>query len=303
MTDAEHAHHAAIRELAAAHGLELDPDSLEVNEMGLDYRVALARATSGADWVLRIPRRAGLTAGAEVEARILGLVAPHLTAAVPDWRIRTEQLIAYPLLPGSPGLTLDPIGSPVWHVDVASPRYAADLGDLLAELHAIDPDEARAAGIPTRTPEEIREGWRRDIARVDAEFDVAPALVERWTAWVEEDSFWPTWSVLTHGELYAAHTLVDEEDGIVGVLDWTTAAVGDPGRDFMLHHASAPAELFQVTVDRYVERGGTVWPRLADHCAELFAANPLGHGLYALETGVEDHRDAAQAALNPEAAG
>ena len=124
-----------IIRLAAAHDLALDEASISVNELGLDFRVAIAETLDGEAWVLRIPRRHDVIARAEIEARLLQAVAPHLSAAVPDWRIHTDELIAYPLLPGKPGLTLDGAGAPVWHFDVASLTYAESLGDLLAELH------------------------------------------------------------------------------------------------------------------------------------------------------------------------
>jgi macrolide phosphotransferase len=166
-------------------------------------------------------------------------------------------------------------------------------------LHAFDPVEAAGAGVEVRQPAEVREQWRRDIATVTADFDVDGGLRHRWAAWLAEDSYWPDFSVLTHGEIYPAHTLVVDEE-ITAVLDWTTASVGDPARDFAIHHAAAPGGAFDATVERYVELGGRVWPRLAEHCAELFAAGPVAYGLFALQTGLDEHRQAAQAQLKPE---
>lgn len=295
-----------IPDLAAEHGLDLDPSSVAVNEMGLDFRVALATTASatavsaaGQRWVLRIPRRPDAMDRAGTEGRLLTVIRPRLDTAVPDWRIHTAGLIAYPALPGEPGLTLDGSGAPVWHLDIASERYARSLGAFLAQLHAVDRAEAAGAGVGILSPDEVRGRWRRDIARVTAEFTVSPALAERWQAWVAEDSYWPTFSVLTHGEVYPAHTLVRDEE-ITAVLDWTTAEVGDPARDFAIHHAAAPPEAFDAAVDEYVRRGGHTWPRMAAHCAEIMAAGPLGYGLYALQTGEEDHRQAAQAQLDPQ---
>src|SRR5699024_8547272 len=81
-------------------------------------------------------------------------------------------------------------------------------------------------------------------------------------------------SVLTHGELYPAHTLVEDER-ITAVLDWTTAAVGDPAKDLMFHQVSAPSEIFEVALQAYAEGGGRPWPGLARHCTEMFSAAPL----------------------------
>ena len=289
---------AAISRLAEAHGLALDEASIELNEMGLDFRVAIARTLQGDPWVLRMPRRSDVLQRAAVEGRLLRIVAPHLSVAVPDWQIQTAELTAYPLLPGEPGLVLTEAGEPEWYVDVSSPAFANSLGDLLAELHTVDAAAAEATGIECRDPDEVRESWHAGIAKVAAEFDVAPHLKSRWAAWLNEDSYWPGWSVLTHGEVYPGHTLV-ADNRITGVLDWTTAAVGDPAKDFMFHQATASAEAFTLTVDRYVARGGRVWPRLAEHCAEMFSASPVAYGIYALLTSEDQHLEAAAAQLDP----
>lgn len=289
-----------ILDLAAAHGLPLDPGSVRVNEMGLDFRVATARTTAGEDWVLRIPRRSEVLERAAVEGRVLRLIAPHLSVAVPDWRIHTSDLIAYPLLPGEPGLELAEDGTPDWRVDVSAPPYPESLGELLAEIHGIDPDSVRGTGVQMRDPAEDRRARRDDIERVARQFTVAGHLLDRWEAWLDEDSYWPEHSTFTHGEIYPAHTLV--RDGrISAVLDWTTAAVGDPARDFMFHRATATPEAFRTTVDRYVARGGQVWPRLGEHCVEMFSATPVDLGIFVLDTGDETYRAAAESQLNPPA--
>lgn len=293
-TDLSH----TVHRIAADHGLDLDSTTITVNEMGLDFRVAIARTVTGDWWTLRFPRRPDVLGRADVESRLLRMVAPHLSVSVPDWRIHSPDLIAYPLLPGEPGLNLTDQGEPQWHTDVSSDAYSESLGDFLAELHGIDPTEAAGTGIEVRTPAQMREKWREDIDRVAAEFEVAEHLTRRWDAWLQEDSYWPQWSVLTHGEIYPAHTLV-VDDAITAVLDWTTAAVGDPARDFVFHRVSASPNAFEQTVTRYGAGGGRVWPRLADHCTEMFSANAVGYGLYALETGDPAHREAAAAQLNP----
>lgn len=291
---------ADLLALSTAHGLSLDPGSVRVNEMGLDFRVALARTTTGEDWVLRIPRRPDVLERATIEGRVLRVIAPQLNVAVPDWRIHTDTLIAYPLLPGEPGLELDEDGTPVWKVDVSSPPFPESLGELLADIHRVDPDEVAVVGVQVRTPAENRRTWRDDIERITREFTVAGHLLDRWEAWLDEDSYWPGHSTFTHGEIYPAHTLL--HDGrISAVLDWTTAAVGDPARDFTFHQTTATAAAFAATVDRYVARGGRVWPRLADHCAELFSATPVQLGLFVLDTGDDAYRAMAEEQLNPPA--
>ena len=144
----------------------------------------------------------------------------------------------------------------------------------------------------------MRQGIRDGIARVSSAFEVSADLLNRWTTWLADDRYWPHASTLTHGEIYPAHLLLTGET-IVGVLDWTTAAVGDPARDFVFHRESVSRRAFDATVRRYVECGGRVWPMFAEHCTELFSTSPVDYGLYALTTGDPAHLDAAAAALNP----
>lgn len=283
--------------LAAAHGLELDPETVQLNEAGLDYRVAHAREVTGAHWVLRIPRRAGLATGADVEALMLDLVRDHLDATVPQWRVHAEDLIAYPLLPGEPALTIDD-GAPTWHVDVASQPFARAYGRLVGQLHQVPVDEVARAGLPTPTMADVRVARAEELARVAAEFRIPPALRERWDAWLADGSCWPEKPVFTHGELYHAHILIADEATITGVLDWTTAGVQDPAKDLVFQANFAPPEAFEVFLDAYREAGGRTWPGLEKHCAELHSFTPVSYALYALATGEEEHRAAAQALLD-----
>ncbi|MGY5766337.1 macrolide 2'-phosphotransferase [Brachybacterium sp. DNPG3] len=287
-------------DLAAEHGLHLEPSSLRFEEMGLDFRIAFARDADGRDWVLRIPRRPDASERAEVEARLLAFIGPRLDVAVPDWRIRSDRLIAYPLLPGEPGLTVGADGGVSWRVDMASAEYARSLAEVLAQLHALDADMAAATGIPRRGAAEERERRRSDLERVASAFEISPALRESWEAWLADDGLWPELAVPTHGEVYPAHTLV-EGGRITAVIDWTTAAVGDPARDLQFHCASAPEESFTALLEHYRELGGEPGDRIVDRCRALFSASPLEYGLYALETGDPAHREAAAAALNPPA--
>ncbi|KOX10220.1 macrolide 2'-phosphotransferase [Nocardiopsis sp. NRRL B-16309] len=288
--------------LAAAHGPRLSAQDATVNEAGLDYLVVMASDTTGRRWVLRVPRRTDVSEGMAAEKRILDLVAPVLAedgVAVPDWRIRSPELIAYPALPGTPGLTLTDAGEPAWHMDPASPDYAERLGRLLARLHSITPEQAEAAGVEVRTPARVRQAWRDDVARVSEAFTVLPALAEAWQAWLEDDTCWPERTVMTHGEIYPAHLLFDEQGTITGVLDWTTARVDDPARDLSAQYGAAGDEMLQATLAAYERAGGHVRPGLAAQAKHLWDASPIGYALYALTTGGETELATAAAMLNP----
>jgi len=289
----------AIAALADSHGLSIQPDSVRLNEAGLDYLVAYARSSDGQDWVLRIPRRDDMADSVRTEASVLEVVSTHLQdVAVPQWQIAEDDLIAYPLLPGSPAMTIDD-GVPTFHVDVASATYATELGRLLAALHAIPTEDFQEAGLVPLSVAEVREQHRRDLAEIAAAFPVAGHLRQRWEAWLGDDSYWPMRTTFTHGEPYHAHVLVDTNQHITGVLDWTTAAISDPATDLAFQYMTAPADIFELTVGSYAASGGRTWPRLADHCGELMSFWPVNYGKYALITGRQEHADAARAQLNP----
>ena len=283
--------------LAARYGLVLEPETVRFNEAGLDYRVAIATASGSPEqWVLRIPRRPDVAANQEREQTILDFVRLRLPAAVPDWRIQTADLIAYPLLPGSPGLTVGPENQPDWHFDPSSKPYLRSLAKLIATLHSMDADAAATAGIPAETPDAVREHWADGLRKVEAEFQIAPDLLAGWHRWLDDDRLWPVRTVLTHGELYPAHLLLDDGDRIVSVLDWTTAKVSDPALEFMYVQLISPDSLPDVAA-AYQKATGVSEPFLVERCAALVAAGPLNYALYALTTGLPEHRTAAAAQL------
>lgn len=289
-----------VVQLAARHNIEIDAASIRFNDAGLDFRVVYATAADGRALVLRIPRRSGMAESIDVEARILDFVAPLLTVEVPRWIVRTPELIVYPLLPGHPALTLgSETGEPMWHVNPNDPAYAHSFVRVAAELHAIDPLAAERGGIPSASMAQLREEWDADLALVSSEFTIAPQLLETWQRWLGDDSLWPEQTRFTHGELYAAHVLVDEQHEVRAVLDWTTARVADPAVDFVGHYMVATPEGFADAVDAYARLAEHVPERLSERCAALASASPLRYARFALDTGSAEHRNTAAVQLNP----
>ena len=142
--------------LAARHGLELDASTMTLEEVGLDFRVGIARTSTGETWVLRIPRRAGMDAQIAAEGAILDFVAAQGIVAVPRWTIRSSELIAYRAVQGDPGLKIDAEGQLHWRLDPSSLRYAEAFGALLAKLHGVDVERAREVGVEVEAPGEVR---------------------------------------------------------------------------------------------------------------------------------------------------
>lgn len=60
---ADSAEFTTILKLASDHGLDIVPETVTVNELGLDFQVAIAEVVDGQSWVLRIPRRPGSCQG------------------------------------------------------------------------------------------------------------------------------------------------------------------------------------------------------------------------------------------------
>lgn len=290
----------AVADLAAANGLMIDPQSLTFNEIGLDFRVGFATAADGVRWVLRLPRRPDVIKRARIEARMLELVRSRLPLSVPDWRIFSDALIAYPMLPGNPGLTFDPVTYEVtWYFDQASPLFPQTLGAAIAALHAIEPGLLREARLPVFSPEQVRQKWVADLDQVKGSFAVMPEQWDNWQAWIADDSYWPDFSVPIHGDLYAGHVMVDEAGRAIGIIDWTEGRVGDPAVDLVGHIRAFGEDALPALIESYSAAGGRIWPRIEEHCRKLNSASPINYALYALTTSDQGHMEAAQAQLTP----
>lgn len=286
-----------IATLARRHGLALAGE-VETSELGLDFRAAFADDESGAAWVLRIPRRPDVWPRAENEARVLGLLKGRLPVEVPDWRIFTPDLIAYPRLAGTTAVTVEPeTGTPTWNIDKDSATFVASLARTLAALHAVDPAEAAQAGLKVSSPEAARRAFADDLDRVKREIGVGESLWNRWRAWLDDDAAWPPFTTLVHGDLHVGHVLVDETSRATGVLDWTEAEVSDPSIDFIFHLMGFGESGLDRLLAAYEQAGGRTWPGLRAQARERLAAFPIKYALFALLSGQPEQLAAARTLL------
>ncbi|MCY9517991.1 phosphotransferase [Paenibacillus apiarius] len=135
---------------ANQNGLRINANQVELHESGMDFLVAFAKDEAGEPWVLHKPRRADVLERAENEHKVLQLVRAQLPIDVPDWRIFTPELIAYPLLRGKPIATVDPGGGGyVWQFEQQSLSdvFFDSFAEALAALHRTDQDAAAKAGV------------------------------------------------------------------------------------------------------------------------------------------------------------
>ena len=290
---------ASIRELAARAGLHLT-GPLSVNEVGLDYRVVIAAVEDGTRWVLRIPRREDVRAKVAAEARTLALLKRHLPFAVPDWRVATPELVAYPMLGDTTAMVVHPgpPPTPEWRIDPESGVFTDTLAAAIAALHAIHVAEAEAAGMRILSPDQARQQVADDVARVHAELGIGESLHRRWRSWLDDDPSWPDFTVPIHGDLYAGHVVVDATDRVTGMIDWSEARVDDPAIDMSGHLMAFGEPGLARLILAYQAAGGRTWPRMAHHVAERAAAFPIAYALFALQTRDEHHLAAARAQLS-----
>lgn len=271
--------------LAHRHGLSLRAEGARLDTSGLDFLALHADDPGGVRWIVRAPRRPDVIASAAAEATVLAIVHPRLPVAVPDWRVHTPELIAYPRLGGTPAVTID-TGAPVWNViDPAAPSdvFLDSCADVLAALQAIPADVLPPALVDASL----------DVARarLDRAAQLARDLIEpsaamwaRWQRFLAGDT-WPDHLALTHGDLHPGHMLLDDAGRITGVLDWTEARVTDPGVDLAMFAGCFGRAALERLVPRFERRGGRTWPRLVDHALERWAMFPALGAEWAHRTG------------------
>ncbi|MBE9180295.1 macrolide 2'-phosphotransferase [Oculatella sp. LEGE 06141] len=286
-----------ILNLAASYGLQLN-DDLVFNEMGIDFKVAFVTDINGKKWVLRIPRRDNLASQIEQEKKILALARKYLSISVPDWKIASPKLVAYPLLENKPVITFDPETYGItWNIDQKNTRIVSSLAKVLVELHHIPTQEAASIGVKSLTPQMARQEILHNIESVKREIGISAELETRWRRWVDTDSLWPTFSTFIHGDLYAGHILADKNGEVSGIIDWSEGQVGDPSIDLSGHIAVFGEQSLRDLIDWYKKFGGRVWENIFAHSVERYSATPLNYAIFAIKTNMDEHITAAKGQL------
>ncbi|WP_437818460.1 macrolide 2'-phosphotransferase [Sorangium sp. So ce1078] len=280
----------ALLDAARREGLRLVATHEGFDQTGLDFLAVHARDEEGVPWIVRTPRRLAVVASARVEARVLALVRKHLPVAVPDWRVHTDQVIAYPRLGDVPAVTVDPEAGVRWNrVDPAAPSAAfiASMAEALAALQRVGAAAIEAAGVPVKSIDETRAAHARAMDETRAALDPPDALWARWQRWLANDAVWPRHLALVHGDLHPGHMLLDEGGRLTGILDWTEAHLGDPSIDFALFVGAFGKAALDECIARFEAAGGTTWPGLAAHALERWAAFPALAAKWGVESGNE----------------
>ncbi len=243
-------------------------------------------------WIFRFPRREIAVPLLAVEMRALPRLAPALPVAVSPPELLGSPTADYPWpFAGYRKLRGEPADRA--RLDAAArTRLAAPLGRFLAALHAIDPvpldlprDELGRLDVARRRPllaerlARLRDrGEIADDHAWDAELAAAPAAAGR--------------RVVVHGDLYAAHLLLDRGD-LGGVIDWGDIHAGEPAVDLAVAHGFLPAAAHEDFRRAYGPIDADTWTlarlRAIFHSAALL--------VYSLDTGAADLAAEARAAL------
>jgi len=108
------------------------------------------------------------------------------------------------------------------------PKLARQCGEILARIHAIDLDAAGLAGaLEPRTAERlVRETWELYQA-----YATPQPMIDFTARWLLEHLPPPSEPRLVHGDFRNGNLMISPERGVIAVLDWEIAHLGDPVRD------------------------------------------------------------------------
>ena len=223
----------AVRAAIASEFPEVDTSRITYLGSGWEFDVY----ATGDGWCFRFPRRAEYSTQFESERQTLSLVHTALgsLAAVPKVELWGSGGVSFPY-PFAGHRTVPGRGADDPSVQ-RSDRLAADLGAMLCALHSIPEEEALSAGLSRET--DGSQGWlvetRADAAGLAGISRSVDDALE-WLLGVQHvpDAYEGP-SRVVHNDLSPEHVLVDPSSGrLVGIIDWTDTALGDPVLDFIV---------------------------------------------------------------------
>jgi len=291
-------------ETAARNALFLKRESLRIEDLGLDFKLASARDVDGTGWVLLSPREEESVAKAECERAILTFVAGKIPARVPDWRVFTPELIAYPCIAGTPAVTIDRTPhAPVkhhWSFDRENPppAFAESLAENILALHSLNVEAGLEAGVPTFTPHEFRRAVAKRIENCRLFVDIHESRLRRWHAWLADDEGWPDYVALNHGDLQATHLLLGEDKRVAGILDWAHARFTDPALDLAMIYQNFGAKILDPLLERYARSDGRAWKGMRSHIVDLASTCPIALAEFGALSGKNHILEEARAILS-----
>lgn len=234
--------HDRARALLESQFNELAPIELESFGQGWDNVALLVNG----EWVFRFPQRDVARDLMGYEIANLRRIAGSLPLAVPDpvFVGVPEGDYPYPfsgyrILKGATACSreLD---------DESRAASAAALGAFLRELHGQDLTGVAEAELPgdliRRADLEFRlSRMRAEFGKYEATHGQGPTSILREAAEeLSRTAAWPGEAVMSHGDLYARHLMIDEAGRVGGVIDWGDVHRGDPAVDLSIEFSFLP---------------------------------------------------------------
>lgn len=285
-----------LKQLTSNHGLAILEDTIKMNESGVDFQVAHAKDSNGHQWILRVPRRPESMRHALQEKKALDIIKKQVNFQVPDWSIFSKDLIAYKQLSGVPAATIDVEQQKyIWSFDETDvpAEYYDSLGKALANLHSLNHEQFKTIGVEIVSAHELRTVMKQRMERVKEQYEINQNLWERWQAWLAEDSFWPSFVGVKHGDLHPGHILIEQNNDVTGLIDWTEVGVADISVDFLSHQLLFGKDGLSKLINAYDNAGGKTWSRMDEHIIELLTTSAITVAEYAQASGLKDMHETA----------
>nr|WP_078556760.1 macrolide 2'-phosphotransferase [Bacillus alkalicellulosilyticus] len=292
-----------IRQLAKTKGLDIIEDTININESGVDFRVAHVKDKNCDNWILRVPRRPESMRHALQEKRALDIIHHNASFEVPKWSIFSDELIAYKQLSGVPAAIVDVEQQDyIWSFDKNSvpTEYYTSLGKVLAELHALPVKGFQNIGVENICSSELRSTMKQRMERVKEQYNVNQHLWDRWQSWITADSYWPSHVGVKHGDLHPGHLLIDTNNKVTGVIDWTEVGIADVSVDFISHFLLFGREGLTKLINSYDNAGGRTWNRMEEHIEELLTTSGITVAEYAQSSRLKEMHEVASQMLSGE---
>lgn len=201
-------------------------------------------------WVFRLPRRTEAIELIATEIRLLPLLSPHLSLAIPKPAFIGAPSPLFPrpfyghaIIEGQPGSA----------VDFAKDDYrqiAIDLATFISKLHSLTLDHL---GLSSKKfpPVFDRADFHKLKANLDQrlmtvsaayQLDAYQAKFDKITDDAKSYESSPQHDVVIHGDMYHRHLIFDHRKRLCGVIDWGDCAIGDAVSDLGVVYQFLPRD-------------------------------------------------------------
>ncbi|GAA4370309.1 phosphotransferase [Paeniglutamicibacter cryotolerans] len=218
-------------------------------------------------WRVRSPRHEEASMRLEAELTALRTFSPNLRASLPfqlpsvagTVRQGSLRTFVYHHLPGG-YYDLDSL------VGLGS-KTAADIGTVMAAIHALPDTVVERSDLPTYTADLIRQRRLNELDQSATTGMIPSRLLRRWEHALEDVALWRFNTTVVHGDLHEDQLLL--EDGkVVAVTGWTDLHVGDPADDFAWLAAVSDQSFADTALEAYVRvRGDKADPHIMRRAA------------------------------------